>query len=676
MTPNPRRRLRAAAALSVVSMTACGLLTAVAATPASAAVSCPSPSFTRQLFANTTFSGTPKKTDCDSVIAENWGTGAPAVGLPRDNFGVRWSMTRDFGSGGPFALTASALDGIRVYVDGVRKVDVWKNVSTTQTRTLNLTIPSGRHTLRVDYVNWTGSAYVKFAYVPRTSAIVDKVKPLAPVGVKASLDNATAKANVSWSANKEMDLAGYRVYRRLDGTSTFTLVATTTATAYAGITPEAGRTYYYEVRAYDKAGNASLGSIDQPVTTIAVTTPTGLTARGEDAGILLSWKPVPGAVRYYVLRDNLSGDDLIRTTTAASFTDTTVARSATWMYRVAAVDGAGRASAYTAEYNPAAEARRPVAAPHDVTAAPGPGEAVLTWKINPATDGDHYGFHVYRSTTLPVDTSAEPVRCSTTSTPLADGRWQYTCTDSSAGNSTTNHYVIKGYDNRSVESVPSATVTVTTLDRDLTPPSAVTGLTAEATAYGIVLNWAANTEPDLKRYVVYSGELIGDDDERVCSGSPYAYLAPGDTSYTHERLPDGEERCYFVDAVDTVGNSSFEWTGTAHAVVVTELDLTPSVETPEGSPLTLSATRSDTETGTAAELSWNSVAGASGYLVHRWNPATGTYERLTAEPVTELSYTDSGAAPGTTHFYRVTAVYSDGTESAPDADWVILPPAK
>ncbi|WP_328673676.1 hypothetical protein OG905_19530 [Streptomyces sp. NBC_00322] len=41
-----------------------------------------------------------------------------------------------------------------------------------------------------------------------------------------------------------------------------------------------------------------------------------------------------------------------------------------------------------------------------------------------------------------------------------------------------------------------------------------------------------------------------------------------------------------------------------------------------------------------------------------------------------LSYTDSSAAPGTTRFYLVTAVHSDSVESAPDADWVILPPAK
>ncbi|MEV6163552.1 PA14 domain-containing protein [Streptomyces sp. NPDC052052] len=643
----------------------------MSATPAAAATSCTSPVFKRQFFANTSFSGTPKKTDCDSVIDENWGTGAPASGLPKDNFGVRWSLTRDFGSGGPFALTVATRDGIRVYVDGVRKVNIWKNVSTTQKKTVNVTIPAGKHSLRVDFVNWTGSANVKFVYAPRTSASVDKVKPLAPVGVKAVLDNATAKAKVTWSANKEMDLAGYRVYRRLKGSSTFTHVKTTTATSYADLPPVAGATYYYEVRAYDKAGNTSKGSADQPVTTIAVTTPADLAAKGTDTGITLTWKPVPGAVRYRVLRENPNGDDLVRTTTATTFTDTTVKRSEKWTYRVAAVDGAGRTSAYTA--NPAAAASRPVAAPQDIAATPGINRATVTWTTDPDTDGAIDGFHVYRSETLPVDTSTEPVRCATSYTRLDNGRLQYTCTDTSPAGSTTYHYVIKAYDKTGRESLPSAPSTVTTLARDLTPPAAVTGLTAEPTEYGIALRWNANTETDLARYVVYRGELVGDEEQQVCYAYAIAYLGPDTTSYTEERLPDGEERCYFIDPQDTSDNSSFQYTRDAQIVIVNELDLTPSVETPADPLLTLTATRSST--AGAVDLSWNTVADATGYLVERWNRATDAYEKLTASPVTDLTYTDTTAPTGTTHFYRVTAVYADDTRSAPAAAaWVILAP--
>lgn len=69
---NPARGTTAAVSSAFVLATAGALLTAVAA-PASAATTCASPVYKRQFFANTTFSGTPKKTDCDSAIDQNWG---------------------------------------------------------------------------------------------------------------------------------------------------------------------------------------------------------------------------------------------------------------------------------------------------------------------------------------------------------------------------------------------------------------------------------------------------------------------------------------------------------------------------------------------------------------------------------------------------------------------------
>ncbi|MFD5598098.1 PA14 domain-containing protein [Streptomyces griseorubiginosus] len=259
-------------ATALVLATAGTLFTATAP-PASAATACTSPVFQRQFYANTSFSGTPKKTDCDDAIDQSW-SGAPVSGLPKDNFGVRWSVTRDFGSGGPFALDATGLDGIRVYIDGARKIDLWKNVSTTVRKTANVTIPAGKHTLRVDYANWTGAAKVKVTYTPRTTADVDKVKPLVPTGTSVTYDKTTRRTKVTWTKNKEMDLAGYKVYRRLKGASfPAAPLATTTGTSYTDSTPPTGATYYFEVRAHDKAGNTSGGTADQPVTTVDTTPP-------------------------------------------------------------------------------------------------------------------------------------------------------------------------------------------------------------------------------------------------------------------------------------------------------------------------------------------------------------------------------------------------------------------
>ncbi|MFE5186838.1 PA14 domain-containing protein [Streptomyces sp. NPDC056628] len=570
---NPARRATTAAATTVALATASTLLTT--ATPASAAVSCTSPVFTRQFFANTTFSGTPKKTDCDSAIDQSW-SGAPLTGLPKDNFAVRWSVTRDFGSGGPFTLTASGLDGIRVHLDGTRKIDLWKNTSTTVSKTLNLTIPPGKHTLRVDYVNWTGSAKVKFTYTPRTTATVDQTKPLAPTGAQAVYDTTTGKAHLTWTPNKEMDLAGYRVYRRLKGASFGTTpLATTTSTSYTDTTlPKTGATYYYEVRAADKAGNEGTGTTDQPVTTVdrtAPAAPTGLTTASEESGLRVGWKAADGATSYRVYR-SASADGTytgVGTTAQVSWLDTSAVEGTTYHYRVTSMDAAGNESA--------------------------------------------------RSSSV-------------------SGR-----------------------------------------RRDDTPPSLVTGVTATPTEYGFEVRWDANPTPDLQSYVVRRGELWGDEEEQMCSLYPGYYVSADTTSYAYTTLPDGEESCFIVDAVDDAGNSAFQRTGDAQIVVATELDTTPSVETPEGSPLTLEAAGAEGDEGN--RLTWYGLGEdapeqAAGYRVYRWNPGTSAYERIADAEPGATEYVDTGAARGTTSYYWVTAVAADGTESRPTGDYAITAPAR
>ncbi|MFV0135302.1 fibronectin type III domain-containing protein [Streptomyces sp. HMX87] len=354
---NPDRPTTAVAATAIVLATAGGLLSAVAA-PASAAsaatATCVSPVYKRQFFANTTFSGAPKKTDCDSRIDQNWGTGAPASGLPSNHFGVRWTVTRDFGSGGPFSFPVEARDGIRVYLDGVRKVDLWKNVSTTVKKTVNVPIPSGKHTLRIDFVNWTGAANVKFGYLPRTSATVDKVRPLTPTGTTVTYDTATGKARITWSRNKEMDLAGYRVHRRVKGSAyPAEPLATTASTAYTDIPPATGRTYYYEVRAVDKAGNESTGTADQGVTTPDRTgpaAPTRLTAHGDLHGMVLGWNAAPDAAAYQLYeRDPATGSyTLVKQLTGTSYTHPVGHDDTPHTYVVRALDTVGNPGPYSA----------------------------------------------------------------------------------------------------------------------------------------------------------------------------------------------------------------------------------------------------------------------------------------------------------------------------------------
>ncbi|MFJ4771212.1 PA14 domain-containing protein [Streptomyces uncialis] len=478
---NPVRSTTAAAATAVVLATAGSLLTATA--PAAAApATCTSPVFKREFFPNTSFSGTPRRTDCDSAIDQNWKAGAPTRLMPKDNFGVRWTLTRDFGSGGPFSFQAGAQDGIRVYLDGARKIDLWRNVSSTRKKTVDVTVPRGKHTLRVDFVNWTGNADVSFAYKPRTSPGVDKVKPLMPKGSSVGYQGVTGRARATWAKNTEVDLAGYRVYRRLEGTSFGTVpVGITTSTSYIdGSLPLTGDTYLYEIRAYDKAGNESTGTPDQSVTTadrIPPARPGGLSAESRYEGMRLGWRTDPTATSYRVYR---------ATGTSGAFT------------RIAQVD-------------------------------------------------------------------------------------KGTYTDTTAAEGGTYAYVVTALDEWDNESVRSAQVSAQR--GDYTAPPAVTGLKVTPTTYGFALKWNANPAPDTKTYVVHRGEPAGEEGgEQVCYGSAVEYLAAGTTSYDYTTLPDGDRVCFFVDVLDTAGNSSLRQTGTVEAVIATELDTAPAAPTPQGPP--------------------------------------------------------------------------------------------
>ncbi|MER6673727.1 PA14 domain-containing protein [Streptomyces sp. NPDC000983] len=397
---NPARRTTAAAAASVVLVTAAATLTA-AATPAAAAVTCSSPVFKRTFYANTTFSGTPKRTDCDSVVDQNWGTGAPASGLPANNFGVRWSVTRDFGSGGPFTLSASGLDGVRVYLDpgtaDARKISLWTNGSSTVSKTVNVTIPRGKHTLRVDYVNWTGSAKVTFGYSPRTSASVDAVDPLTPAGATVSYDRATGRAKLTWAKNAEMDLAGYRVYRRAKGGSyPATPLATTTSTSYTDATlPVTGAAYEYSVRAYDRAGNESPGTAAPAVTTADRTAPAvpgSLRTASVGDGLWVTWGTVEGAASYRVYRSASADGTYTRvgTSTGDSHTDTTAVQDTTYYYRVTALDTAGNESARSAAVSGKRRDETPPPPVTGVEVTPTEYGFHVTWDPSPAEDIARY----------------------------------------------------------------------------------------------------------------------------------------------------------------------------------------------------------------------------------------------------------------------------------------------
>ncbi|MGI5138531.1 MULTISPECIES: hypothetical protein [unclassified Streptomyces] len=101
--------------------------------------------------------------------------------------------------------------------------------------------------------------------------------------------------------------------------------------------------------------------------------------------------------------------------------------------------------------------------------------------------------------------------------------------------------------------------------------------------------------------------------------------------------------------------------------------MTPTVGTRDGAPLGF------LETYDWGELHWDyeperdGHGTAIGFHVYRWDREAGAYARLTGTPLTPDTswYTDATAPRDSTLYYRVTAVYEDGTESAPIGDYTL-----
>jgi hypothetical protein len=104
--------------------------------------------WTGEYFNNTSLSGAPAVVRGDAALDFNWGWAAPAAGVNRDYFSVRWSGAFPFDAG-RYRFTTTSDDGVRVYVDGQRIIDAWYPMRGTRSGYVDL--PAGSHSVRVEY---------------------------------------------------------------------------------------------------------------------------------------------------------------------------------------------------------------------------------------------------------------------------------------------------------------------------------------------------------------------------------------------------------------------------------------------------------------------------------------------------------------------------------------------
>ncbi|HKQ36115.1 MAG TPA: fibronectin type III domain-containing protein, partial [Nitrospiraceae bacterium] len=135
----------------------------------------------------------------------------------------------------------------------------WSASENASWLTLNPASGTGNGTLTAT-VNTAG-----LATGPHTSTITVAASGATSQIVSVTLTvnaPATSSASLTWNANTESDLAGYKVYRKIGtgayGAPIFTVIGNTTNYVATGL--QIGTTYSFVVTAYDNAGNESIVS--------------------------------------------------------------------------------------------------------------------------------------------------------------------------------------------------------------------------------------------------------------------------------------------------------------------------------------------------------------------------------------------------------------------------------
>ena len=119
---------------------------------------------------NKTLSGTPIVQTTERNLDWSWGHAGPA-NVPADNFSARWTKYIDVATGS-YRFTATADDGIRVYVDNTLLINQWSDHPAT-TYVADIHLSAGHHLVTVEYYENTGLAVARLEWTATPAPIVN-----------------------------------------------------------------------------------------------------------------------------------------------------------------------------------------------------------------------------------------------------------------------------------------------------------------------------------------------------------------------------------------------------------------------------------------------------------------------------------------------------------------------
>jgi len=114
---------------------------------------------------NTTLTGDAVISREDETLDFDWGDGSPGTGISADRFSARWErhLTISAEDAGNYIFTVEVDDGVRLWVNGVLKIDSWIEQAKASYEA-RLPLSEGEHLIRVEYFELTGAASISVSW--------------------------------------------------------------------------------------------------------------------------------------------------------------------------------------------------------------------------------------------------------------------------------------------------------------------------------------------------------------------------------------------------------------------------------------------------------------------------------------------------------------------------------
>ncbi|MEE4311793.1 MAG: fibronectin type III domain-containing protein [candidate division KSB1 bacterium] len=447
--------------------------------------------------------------------------------------------------------------------------------------------------------------------------------------------------HVSWAANGEGDISGYRFYYGTVSHQYDSVQDLGLSTEYLSPELDEGKTYFFTVAAYDTAGNQSDYANENQITipepdNDPPAPPQIASYSREDERVHLSWhaNSEKDVAKYVVHYGATSGtyDHTADAGLSLSYVSPVLTRDKTYYFTLTATDTAGNVSDYSAEvslYIPDPDLSAPDA-PQILSHARNDRKVHLLWATNQEPDLAGYKIHLGTqsgnfSTTYDLGLAVE-----------------YTTNDLVEGN--TYYFVVSAYDTVGNMSDYSNEVNEYIPKSDTTPPSAPVISTYERRGDKVYVDWATNSEADVAGYTVHYGKTSGSYGQSAGVGML--------TEYTTPDLERGFRYYFVVSAADTAGNVS------VNSTEVNVFIPDPDNDAPSAPVISTYERRGD-----KVYVDWaaNSEADVAGYTVH-YGKTSGDYSQSTGVGMS-TEYTTPDLERGFRYYFVVSATDTAGNSS-------------